>query len=161
MDLPRHVEAYKTLDSQQYFKTNDIGQILCKFLCSACYCCSGCGRRNRLESVCKLRVFPGRPYASHEGTMKQRRNHEQNAVTTLRVSQKSLRAIPKEDLSAIESIIYNDKTSEFTFQEVIEEEPPTLPSSPKNKDKNRIVSVQFVCLLRKQFLMVLCWQLCL
>lgn len=32
MDLPRHVEAYKTLDSQQYFKTNDIGQILCSFL---------------------------------------------------------------------------------------------------------------------------------
>ena len=77
--------------------------------------------------------------------MKQRWDYEQNAVTTLRVSQKSLRAIPKEDLSAIESIIYNDKTSEFTFQEVIEEEPPTLPSSPKNKDKNRIVSVQFVC----------------
>lgn len=32
MDLPRHVEAYKTLDSQQYFKTNDIGQILCNIL---------------------------------------------------------------------------------------------------------------------------------
>lgn len=57
------------------------------------------------------------------------------------MSQKSLRAIPKEDLSAIESLIYNDKTSEFFFEEVIEEEPPTLPSSPKNKDKNRIVSV--------------------
>lgn len=35
MDLPRHVETYKTLDSQQYFKTNDIGQIICT-LCSSC-----------------------------------------------------------------------------------------------------------------------------
>lgn len=46
MDLPRHVEAYKTLDSQQYFKTNDIGQILCNILFFTCYCCSGCRRRN-------------------------------------------------------------------------------------------------------------------
>ena len=29
LDLPSHVESYKTLDTQQYYKTNDIGQILC------------------------------------------------------------------------------------------------------------------------------------
>lgn len=57
------------------------------------------------------------------------------------MSEKSLQAIPKEDLHAIESIIFNEKTSEFFFEEVIEEEPPTLPSSPKPNDKSRIVSV--------------------
>ena len=31
LDLPSHVEAYKTLDTQQYYKTNDIGQIICMF----------------------------------------------------------------------------------------------------------------------------------
>ncbi|KNB43008.1 transcription initiation factor TFIID subunit [Blastocystis sp. subtype 4] len=30
-DLPRHVETYKTLDSEQYFKTNDVGQMIIIF----------------------------------------------------------------------------------------------------------------------------------
>lgn len=29
LDLPSHVESYKTLDTKQYYKTNDIGQIIC------------------------------------------------------------------------------------------------------------------------------------
>ena len=33
LDLPRHVETYKTLDTQQYFKTNDVAQMISSAPC--------------------------------------------------------------------------------------------------------------------------------
>ena len=64
----------------------------------------------------------------------------------MKISEESLRKVPKEDVSAIESIIYNEKTDEFTYEEVIEEEPHMAAwRSAKEKDRRKIVSVYSVC----------------
>ena len=120
LDLPRHVEAYKTLDSEQYYKTNDIGQILLV-----------------VEKESDLDVYKANDYFPHGLTPPM-----VDAYETLKISEESLRKVPKEDVSAIESIIYNEKTDEFTYEEVIEEEPHMAAwRSAKEKDRRKIVSV--------------------
>ena len=47
----------------------------------------------------------------------------QNAYKTLQKSLESLTHLPPQDVSAIESIIYNQRTSTFTYSEVVEEKP--------------------------------------
>ncbi|KAK8806352.1 hypothetical protein WA588_002923, partial [Blastocystis sp. NMH] len=100
-DLPRHVETYKTLDSEQYFKTNDVGQILIIF-----------------DNITEMDKYKGNRYYPHGLT-----KPLEEAYKTLTKSLESLTQVPPPDVSAIEAIIYNQHTSNFTYAEVVEEQP--------------------------------------
>ncbi|KAK8791350.1 hypothetical protein WA171_002297 [Blastocystis sp. BT1] len=102
-DLPRHVETYKTLDSEQYFKTNDVGQMIIIF-----------------EDVSEMEKYKDN-VCYPDGLTKPL--EVGNAYKTLQKSLESLTHLPPQDVSAIESIIYNQRTSTFTYSEVVEEKP--------------------------------------
>ena len=68
----------------------------------------------------------------------------------MKQSEKSYFDLPARDVAAIESIIYNIRTNEFCYDEVIEEEPHMNSFGPVtqftiNKEKKKEASVYSPC----------------